>query len=626
MKTLKFILKNARWHSLFLALGFIIFSSISNLSLAQSYDTCVKADFQFSADQTLVKFGARGAGPIVAYHWDFGDGTSDQGQYARHRYEKPGVYKVCLTAYGFDSTANKRCRFQICKKVVVRCELKADWEYKQDKNQFKFGAKSNSSNAVYYWTFGESSTSGARGKTAAYTYSKPGHYKVCLYVKDTITGCKLEICKRVTVPENCKLKGDFKFIQDDNKFKFNAKSNSRTSQFYWTFGDGTRGHGQAVKHAYKEPDLYKVCLIIKDSVLDCKIEICKRVEIKKCDIKGDFAYRQDDNKFKFSVRSNSKNHRYVWTFGDGSGSTGKNVLHRYSKPGVYQVCLTIISKREVCRIKICKRVVVKDTCDLEADFTYRQDGHNFKFKAISNSNTVVFGWTFGDGTAVRENPTGHRYTKPGVYEVCLYVVDTASDCRIKVCKRVRVKDNCELKADFKYRIDSNGIAYFWARSNDTNATYGWSFGDSSFGRGEQIRHRYSKGVYTVCLIAYVDSTCKTRVCKRIRVGGTSSGRNFSSFEDDSDLTPYSDGTNLSEFNSDWKASLYPNPVHSNAVVVADREDIALVSVYTLDGAKVKELQAGNLRENNFTDLPTGHYFIKVFASDGSMKTVKFYKN
>jgi PKD repeat protein len=610
--------KAMRWQKLF---SFVLLFFLTSLSIsAQRYDTCVKADFNFKTDQLSAKFIARGSGPILQYHWDFGDGTTGSSNEIGHRYTKAGDYKVCLTVYGYDSINQTRCKFEICKKVTVQCELKLDFGYRQDQFAFKFEAKSNSQNAVYSWDFGDGSFE--RGRSVGHRYTKAGRYKVCVTAKDTVTGCSSTVCKVVTIEKPCKLEGDFHFSTSDLDAKFEAKSNSRTAQYYWSFGDGENAKGRIAKHSYALDGKYKVCLTIKDSVLDCAIVICKEVEVKNpCKLKGDFTYRQSGNKFGFKARSNSNIAVYTWDFGDGNTGSGKVIRHQYAQPGVYKVCVIISDKRQKCRIEICKRVVVKDTCKLKADFELAQDGRIVKMSAKSNSTNVVYGWMFGDGNHSKGNPVKHKYDSAGIYEVCLIAYDTVTKCRVKVCKRVEIKRECNLKADFKYEVDSNGVAYFKGYANNSNAVFGWTFGDSSFARGQKVRHQYGNGKYNACMIAYVSPTCVVRICTTVVVGRKALYITPIIEEESENLGSALDQIEI----PNWNASISPNPLIGTATISADRDDISSVVVFSVDGVKQMELQRGSTIHSDFSALPTGFYFIKILASDGSFNNVRFYK-
>ena len=50
-------------------------------------------------------FAAHGKGndAALSYHWDFGDGVSQEGSQVKHTYSEPGDYEVHLTATGLGS-------------------------------------------------------------------------------------------------------------------------------------------------------------------------------------------------------------------------------------------------------------------------------------------------------------------------------------------------------------------------------------------------------------------------------------------------------------------------------------------------------------------------------------------
>ncbi|AXC12635.1 Alpha-galactosidase [Acidisarcina polymorpha] len=57
----------------------------------------------------------------MSYSWDFGDGTSVEGQHAVHTYTRPGNYEVTLTAVGLEkSTATARSSISIAGQMPTR--------------------------------------------------------------------------------------------------------------------------------------------------------------------------------------------------------------------------------------------------------------------------------------------------------------------------------------------------------------------------------------------------------------------------------------------------------------------------------------------------------------------------
>jgi PKD repeat protein len=47
-------------------------------------------------------------GPVLAYHWDFGDGSSTDGSEVHHAYTHAGEYDVHVTVTGLDAMTNAK--------------------------------------------------------------------------------------------------------------------------------------------------------------------------------------------------------------------------------------------------------------------------------------------------------------------------------------------------------------------------------------------------------------------------------------------------------------------------------------------------------------------------------------
>jgi hypothetical protein len=47
-------------------------------------------------------FAAQAIGPVLSCHWDFGDGTGQDGMVVRHVFTHPGEYGVRATALGLE--------------------------------------------------------------------------------------------------------------------------------------------------------------------------------------------------------------------------------------------------------------------------------------------------------------------------------------------------------------------------------------------------------------------------------------------------------------------------------------------------------------------------------------------
>ena len=137
--------------------------------------------------------------------------------------------------------------------------------------------------------------------------------------------------------------------------------------------------------------------------------------------------------------NNPKGAKFLWDFGDSTGSSGKNVKHTYTEEGTYTVTLTVID--ESSRIGVAKKEVdilyrnQAPVASLEA--TYGGIGQQVKVNSIAffdggassdpDGDVLEFEWDFGDGaksTLLRPN---HEYTSTGNYTVTLKVTDPSNE-------------------------------------------------------------------------------------------------------------------------------------------------------------------------------------------------------
>ena len=605
--------------------------SFGNIGVAQT--SCVKADFEYSIDHSTktVKFAAKASSNAILFVWDFGSGSTVKGSTTTKTYSAAGDYKVCLTVYGYDSAHSKRCSVTVCKRIEIKkCDLRADFSLRTDGLVIKAEAKSSSSNAVYGWTFGDGNTE--RGDEVKHRYAKDGKYTICLFVKDTVTGCTTKICKDVAL-RKCDLKADFDLRSDGLTIKAEAKSSSNHVVYGWTFGDGDSERGREVKHTYAKDGKYSICLFVKDTVTGCTAKICKDVALRDCDIKVDFDFKQHGNDFKFEAKSNEANAVFIWSFGDGEDGKGSTIRHSYDKPGVYKVCVTAILTNSTgtarCTATVCKRVEVKrekDTCDLRADFKYEIDGKKIVVKGHANEDSVLYFWSWGDGTSSTGQFAKHKYAKYGVYEVCLVVFNPKTHCKTCVCKKIVIEKPCNLRANFKYRVDGNKVI-FRARSNSSSVEYGWKFGDGDDARGNPVRHQYAKpGTYKVTLIVYDKRTgCKLEIVKRIIINRNSTA--IIDMEEEADVDATSD-IRVEAPDYDWTATAFPVPSNNQVTFTSDQKILTHAIIYSQDGVKVLDtsLDVNQQEEVDITILPTGFYYAHLTASDGTVKIVKFLKN
>lgn len=427
---------------------FIFLLTFFSISVFAQTNSC-KADFTVDIDQNTktVTLKARSNKSPAVFGWRISDGTFVRGESITHTFQAAGEYKICLTAIAFDSLTNQRCTTDICKTVsLVDCDrLEARFTFETNGLHIALKADANSKDAVFGYDMGDGTF--IRGQFARHTYDKPGVYEVCLLVKDTVHACKTRICKKVVIEDNdCELKADFEFRQDNRDFKFLARANANEARYIWDFGDGETAYGKETAHRYREAGEHLVCLTVLSKQADsdqiCRVKICKRVQIdadNPCKLKADFDFRTDKLKAGFIARSNEENVLYFWSFGDGTSGTGKEIRHRYEKAGVYEVCLIVFNPKTKCKVCVCKRVIIEKPCKLKAYIISRQHLNKFVFKARTNASAnASYSWDFGDGTTATGKAVRHTYANRGIYELSLTITDRRAGCKITVTEKVYV--------------------------------------------------------------------------------------------------------------------------------------------------------------------------------------------
>ncbi len=473
---------------------------------------------------------------ITSYQWNFGDGQSGDGDSPSHTYAEAGVYVVCLII-----TTESGCVSDICHEVVVapasgNCEAAFVWEQIPNTLNVHFHSTSYSQHDIisYMWNFGDGDT--GDGFDPYHLYDAPGVYLVCLTITDEV-GCVDDVCHEVVVeavqPGECHAEFDWEQLPGTLTEHFHSLSTSNhdITSYFWNFGDGHTGDGQNPYHTYDQAGVYVVCLTITDNS-GCSDTTCHEVVVNPVtpgECHADFTWEQLNGTLIEHFHSTStSNHdiiSYFWNFGDGHTGDGQNPYHTYEQPGTYLVCLTI-TDNSGCSDTTCHEVVVNPITpgECHANFTWEQLPNtlteHFHSTSTSNHDIISYFWNFGDGhTGDGQNPY-HTYEQPGVYLVCLTIVDN-SGCSDTTCHEVVVEavtNNCE--ASFTWEQTDTLTLHFnsTSTSNHDIISYMWTFGDGGTASTQDPYHTYDDaGVYLVCLVITDNAGCVSDVCHEVAV-------------------------------------------------------------------------------------------------------------
>ena len=446
------------------------------IELTTTATTCnLHAGFSFERDplhSNSVKFTnhSTAANDIHAVKWSFGDGTYSTDFNTSHVYANSGLYTVCLVVQKDNTCQRDNCaqvQIQVTPPPTV-CNLEANFTWYAETvqlNKIHFGNLSSHFEAhdSIWWSFGDGSYSTDGSPT--HTYATAGTYNVCIRIKKynpTLgTSCVKELCKQVVVLNECRLEAAFTFEADatnKNKIYFKNTSTPATAavNISWSFGDGATSTSPNPDHTYTHTGTYNVCLRISGSTT-CYRELCKTIEIKEPEINcldiSKFTFtRSTVNclEFKFIPTVQNSAWKYVWSFGDGTGSNDMTPSHVYPRSGNYTVYLTVY-RSSTCTSTSYK-VAETGTCFscnniwVKYEISHETSAPNkIYFHALSNYPIQSETWTItrlsissspAPVILTQNNPV-YTFNEPGEYLVCLKAV-TYGGCVKEYCEVIHI--------------------------------------------------------------------------------------------------------------------------------------------------------------------------------------------
>ncbi len=167
--------------------------------------TCV-ADYSYTFDpddRLKTHFADKSSGNINRWHWDFGDGNFSDDRNPVHVFPSYGNFRVCLTAYNFDSVA--KCNDVKCDslRIMEATECHAMFTSELDSlnpvsNTFRFNNISTGDPNKFIWKFDDGSAYFT--PFVEHHFLTPGTHQACLVIKKEDHGeilCADSICKTI---------------------------------------------------------------------------------------------------------------------------------------------------------------------------------------------------------------------------------------------------------------------------------------------------------------------------------------------------------------------------------------------------------------------------------------------
>lgn len=299
-------------------------------------------------------------GSIVAWAWDFGDGSTGAGAQASHGYGAAGTYLVRLTVTDDDGAIGQDVALVTVGGAGNRAPIADAGSNRSagiDENVlFDASASFDADGSIvaYAWDFGDDAA--GAGAQATHAFAAAGAYLVKLTVTDDL-GATGEDFVLVTVGggggtnqsplavAGADVAGDV-----GEALAFNASSSvdpdGSLIAYQWDFGDGGTAAGLSATHVYAASGTFTVTLtVIDDQAARATDTLVATINALPIADAGPARAGVVGEALSFdgggSEDSDGTIASYAWDFGDGTRADGQQATHAWASAGTYTLTLRV---------------------------------------------------------------------------------------------------------------------------------------------------------------------------------------------------------------------------------------------------------------------------------------------
>lgn len=510
-------------------------------------------------------------GKVVAWSWDFGDGSTSTEQTPTHTYIGCGSYIVSLNVTdnaGEDASQTQSLKIKSIA-PVASCTSSPQRPNVGDEVTFDATGSFDRDGSIvrYDWDIDNDGSVDYTSTLplAHFSFAQGGEHVVSLQVTDNCGVVSLPFVARVIVnypPAAAFQASDFSPKQAEIvHFTDQSHDDDGTIEsWHWDFGDGTSSSERSPQHAYSGDGKYTVVLTVTDNN-GAKTTISSQITVSNIPPTAHIVANNKEGKtevltgdtvtFDGSRSNDNKNPArtgkivsYEWDL-DGNGTYEKHtdspiITYSYPNNGMYKVRLKVTDNEGAIGISNPVMIVVHNRPP-RAAFTlspqYPSDADEVQFtdgSSDADGTIASWKWSFGDGTTSTEQNPSHRFSDDGTYEVSLIVTDNDKAASTPFTKTITVTNAAPIaKFDLPTGASAGNPVTFHDRSTDPSPTgsivhVAWDFGDGTFCPGSVAGcaggdihnpvHTYAAaGTYTVNLVVIDDDGALAAITHTITV-------------------------------------------------------------------------------------------------------------
>jgi PKD repeat protein len=463
---------------------------------------------------------------LVAFAWDFGDGTTANGVTVSHSYSQPGNYVVTLTVtddQGLTAETTQVVQFQRLPPIPI---IGGPSRGTAGDSVTFDGSQSIANSGIivdYEWNFGDGTT--ASGIRVDHAYDQPGRYRVIL---TTTNSAGLS----ASADHDIRIEGQPRAVinapsqgQVGQPITFSGSGsnvgNNAIVRFAWNFGDGASANGQTVTHVYAQPGSFVVTLTVTTNqglsdTASQTIYISQVVQAPTAIISAPnqgTAGRPLTFDGTHSAAGSGQIISFAWSFGDGASANGPVVTHAYAQPGTYTVILNVTNSNNLTATATQTITVGQATQPPTAVINAPNQGTAGQPVAFDGSGStpgsgqiVRYEWTFGDGATGSGATVSHIYARAGNYTVSLKVTNSdgrTATAELTIYVNPAARPPTAVINGPGQGTEGEAVSFDGSGSTPGGGQivrYEWDFGDGASGSGATVSHTYTRaGAYTVSL-------------------------------------------------------------------------------------------------------------------------------
>ena len=212
----------------------------------------------------------------------------------------------------------------------------------------------------------------------------------------------------------------------------NSSLASSSAIQYWSFGDGDEVvTDQPIFHTFDSWGTYNITLMVDNGV--CADAHTEQINILSPNPVASFVGGGSGCAPLMVAFENNSNHGagYVWNFDDEHMTSEESPVHVYTRPGIYDVSLTVIGyegqEEEVIHYGAVEVFPSATAAFVNSPTEVIIPDQPVEFVNLSDDDAIEFLWNFGDGQVSTESDPIHFYTEPGIYDVTL-TANNAFNC------------------------------------------------------------------------------------------------------------------------------------------------------------------------------------------------------